>query len=44
MAAGFKDYIVADTEKALLIYPLEDEQKIRNIVKDVKNRFGDSFV
>lgn len=44
VAAGLKDYIVADTGKALLIYPLEDEQKIRNIVKDVKNRFGDSFV
>ena len=44
VAAGLKDYIVADTGKALLIYPLSEEQKIRNIVNDVKTRFGDSFI
>lgn len=44
VAAGLKDYIVADTGKALLIYPLNEEQKIRNIVNDVKSRFGDDFV
>lgn len=43
VAAGLKDYIVADTGKALLIYPLKDEQKIRNIVNDIKTRFGSSF-
>lgn len=44
VAAGLKDYIVADTGKALLIYPLKEEQKIRNIVNDVKSRFGDSYI
>ena len=44
VAAGLKDYIVADSENALLIYPLKDEQKIRNIVNDVKTRFGSDFV
>lgn len=44
VAEGLKDYIVADTGKALLIYPLKDEQKIRNIVNDVKTRFGEDFV
>ena len=44
VAAGLKDYIVADTDKALLIYPLKEEQKIRNIVNDVKSRFGEDFV
>ena len=44
VASGLKDYIVADTDKALLIYPLKDEQKIRNIVNEVKNRFGEDFV
>ena len=44
VAAGLKDYIVADTDKALLIYPLSEEQKIRNIVNDVKSRFGEDFV
>lgn len=44
VAAGLKDYIVADTGKALLIYPLAEEQKIRNIVNDVKSRFGEEYV
>ena len=44
VAAGLKDYIVADTGKALLIWPLKDEQKIRNIVNDVKAHFGEGFV
>lgn len=44
VAAGLNDYIVADTHKALLIYPLKDEQKIRNIVNDLKSRFGDLYV
>ena len=44
VAAGLKDYIVADNGNALLIYPIKDEQKIRNIVNEVKNRFGDEYV
>ena len=44
VADGLKDYIVADTGKALLIYPLKEEQKIRNIVNDVKTRFGEDFI
>lgn len=44
VAKGLKDYIVADAGNALLIYPVADEQKIRQIVNDVKDRFGDEFV
>ncbi len=44
VAKGLKDYIVADTGNALLIYPVADEQKIRQIVNDVKDRFGEDFV
>lgn len=44
VAAGLHDYIVADTGKALLIYPLKEEQKIRNIVNDIKSRFGSSYI
>ena len=44
VAAGLKDYIVADTPNALLIYPLDEEQKIRNIVNDVKSRFGNEYI
>ncbi|MDE6791968.1 MAG: mannose-1-phosphate guanylyltransferase, partial [Muribaculaceae bacterium] len=44
VAKDLKDYIVADTENALLIYPLADEQKIRQIVTEIKSRFGDTFL
>lgn len=44
VAAGLKDYIVADTEKALLIYPIAEEQKIRQVMNEVKDRFGEEYV
>lgn len=44
VTAGLKDYIVADTDKALLIYPINEEQKIKNIVTDIKSRFGDKYL
>lgn len=44
VAAGLKDYIVADNGNALLIYPIADEQKIRLIVNEVKARFGEDYV
>ena len=43
--AGLRDYIVADTENALLIYPVAQEQRsIRQVVNDVKSRFGEEYV
>ena len=44
VADGLKDYIVADSEKALLIYPISKEQNLRHIVNEVKDRFGEEFV
>lgn len=44
VAAGLKDFIVADNGNALLIYPRADEQKIRQIVNEVKSSFGEKFV
>lgn len=44
VAAGLKDYIVADNGNALLIYPIAEEQKIRQIVNEIKARFGDEYV
>lgn len=44
VAEGLKDLIVADNGNALLIFPRNDEQKIRQIVNEVKSRFGDDFV
>lgn len=44
VADGLKDYIVADSDKALLIYPKEKEQNLRHIVNEVKDRFGEEFI
>jgi mannose-1-phosphate guanylyltransferase len=44
VAAGLKDYIVAEAGSALLICPRSDEQKIRQIVNDVKSRFGEKYI
>lgn len=44
VAAGLQDYIIADTEKALLVYPIADEQKIRQMVNEVRDRFGEEYV
>ena len=44
VADGLKDYIVADSDKALLIYPKDKEQNLRHIVNDVRNRFGEEYI
>lgn len=44
VADGLEDYIVADSNKALLIYPKSKEQNIRQIVNEVKDRFGEEFI
>ena len=43
VADGLKDYIVADSDSALLIYPKEKEQELRHVVNEVKGRFGEKF-
>ena len=44
VASGLDNYIVADTDNALLICPIEEEQRIRQIVTDVKDRLGEDYV
>ena len=44
VASGLKGYIVADVDDALLIVPLEEEQKIKLYVNEVKSKFGDKFL
>ncbi len=44
VASGLKDYIVADAGNALLIYPIAEEQKIRQVANDVKDRFGEDYI
>jgi mannose-1-phosphate guanylyltransferase len=44
VAAGLKDYIVADNGNALLICPIADEQRVRQVVNDVATHFGEKYV
>ena len=41
---GLKDYIIVESDSILLICKKEDEQQIRNFVKDVRISKGDKFV
>ena len=41
---GLKDFIVVESGDVLIVCRMEDEQKIKNIVTDVKIQQGDEFV
>lgn len=41
---GLEDYIVVEADKVLLICKKQDEQKIKQIVNDVKIRKGDKYI
>lgn len=41
---GMNGYIVAESDKVLLICKKEEEQRIKHFVTDVKLRYGDDFV
>lgn len=43
VASGLKDYVVADSGNAILICPVSEEQRIRQVVNDVKTLFGPDF-
>ena len=44
VTSGLEGYIVADVDDALLIVPLEEEQKIKQYVNDMKSKFGDKYL
>ncbi len=44
VAAGLDGYIVAENDNAILIYPISEEQKIRQVVNDVRARFGEDYI
>ena len=44
VASGLEGYIVADVDDALLIVPLEEEQKIKLYVNEMKSKFGDKYL
>lgn len=41
---GLDDYAVVDTDEVLLIYPLSDDQEIKNIRAEVQKLAGDQYV
>lgn len=41
---GLNDYIVVEKEDVLLICPKSEEQKIKQITSEVKDKFGNKFV
>ena len=44
VAVGLNDYIVAESGNAMLICPLKDEQKVKQLVNDIKNRLGEKYI
>ena len=44
VADGLNDYIVADTGDVLLICPKSEEQRIKQMVNDVKLEFGEKYL
>lgn len=42
--SGLKDYIVADSGDVLLIHPKSEEQRIRQVVNDVEERFSGRYL
>ena len=41
---GLHDFIVVENNNTLLICPKEDEQNVKQVVADVKQRFGSEFI
>lgn len=41
---GLTDYIVVESEGILLVCKMKDEQKIKNIVNDIKIKYGNDFI
>lgn len=44
VVSGLHDYIVADSGDAMLICPRAQEQEIKQMVKDVRDRFDDRYL
>lgn len=44
VASGLNNYIVAENDDILLICPLDEEQKIKQYVNEVKTNFGDKYL
>lgn len=40
---GIEDYIVVDKENVLLLYPKRKEQDIKELLQDIKNKYGNKY-
>lgn len=40
---GLKDYIIVDKEESLLIFPKEKEQEIKQLLGELKDKFGEKY-
>ena len=40
---GMEDYIIVDTDKALLVFPKEKEQQIKELVGKIEKKFGGKY-
>ncbi|EDM44217.1 putative mannose-1-phosphate guanylyltransferase [unidentified eubacterium SCB49] len=40
---GLKDYIVVDKEESLLIFPKKKEQEIKQLLAELKDKFGEKY-
>ncbi len=41
---GLDDYIVIEKKKVLLIYPKQKEQRIKEVLQKVKQKFGEDLI
>ena len=44
VVSGLKDYIIADAGDVLLVCPLSEEQRIKQMVNDAKLNYGDKYL
>lgn len=44
VAAGLENYIVAQSDNVVLIYPMNHEQQIRQVVNEVSSSFGEHYI
>jgi mannose-1-phosphate guanylyltransferase len=40
---GLNDYIIVDKDEVLMIYPKENEQEIKKLLSEIKNKFGEKY-
>lgn len=41
---GLEDYVIVESDNALLIYPRNEEQEIKGVLSDIKNKYGQKYI